>query len=302
MKRTRNRHSNEVTAILCSDIHLREDQPICRTDNFWETQWIKVDFLYQLQKEYNCPVLHAGDLFHHWKPSPNLISTAIDYLPNIFYTIAGQHDIPYHNAELLFKAGIFTLWRADKIRILWNQGHWGKEPEQKFDKFFDDPGPFILGGRRIAIWHIPVYHQINPYHSNKISTAEQLLKKYPQFNLIVTGDNHIPFVVEHEDRLLVNPGSFTRQNVNETHSPRVYLYYAENNSIEPVELPHEKDVISREHLAKIEQRDERIDAFISKLSDDYDATLSFEENMNRFISENNMRESVVQLIYKSMNL
>jgi N-acetylmuramoyl-L-alanine amidase len=41
----------------------------------------------KLQEKHQCPVFHAGDLFDYWKPSPWLISKAIEHLPDKFYTI-----------------------------------------------------------------------------------------------------------------------------------------------------------------------------------------------------------------------
>ena len=51
------------SAILTADIHLRDDIPICRTDDYWRSMWQKVKFISKLQKQYQVPVLDAGDLF-----------------------------------------------------------------------------------------------------------------------------------------------------------------------------------------------------------------------------------------------
>ena len=66
----------QASAILCGDVHLREDSPICRTDDVWAAQWKKIDFISDLQKTHDCPVLCSGDLFDYWKPSPNLLTFA----------------------------------------------------------------------------------------------------------------------------------------------------------------------------------------------------------------------------------
>ena len=58
----------QASAILCGDVHLREDSPICRTDDVWAAQWKKIDFISDLQKTHDCPVLCSGDLFDYWKP------------------------------------------------------------------------------------------------------------------------------------------------------------------------------------------------------------------------------------------
>jgi len=294
MKRTKSK--KEVSTILCSDIHLRLDQPICRTDNFVEAQTHKLEFLSQLQKQYNCPVLHAGDLFHHWKPSPELLSYALQYLPEDFYTVYGQHDLPQHNFELRHKSGINVLEKAGKVS---NKSYYGlihvKTCNWNSHPLKDDT-------EQILLWHTMVWHEDNPYHTDKVDSAKSLLKKYPNFDLIVTGDNHKPFVVEYQGRLLVNPGSFTRQRASETHKPQVYLYYGDDNTVEEVILPHDPKVISREHIERTEQRDKRIEDFISRLNTEQETLLSFEDNIKLFLADNpDIRESVQQLIYKSIN-
>ena len=108
--------NKKPSAILTSDFHLREDTPVCRTDNFWETQWKKVQWVKDLQREYDCPVLHAGDLFHAWKASPYLLRETMKHLPNNFWTIFGQHDLPQHSLELKNKSGVSALEEAGKLK------------------------------------------------------------------------------------------------------------------------------------------------------------------------------------------
>jgi hypothetical protein len=98
----------------------------------------------------------------------------------------------------------------------------------------------------------------------------------------------------------VNPGSLSRQRASETHLPRVYLYCEESNSVEPVFLPIEDGVITREHLQKEEQRNERIDTFVSQLSEKWKVSLSFEDNLQRFEKKNEVRKSVMNIVYKTL--
>ena len=49
-----------------------------------------------------------------------------------------------------------------------------------------------LLNRRIMIWHILTWDEYLPYPGCTSSNAKQLLKKYPMFDCIVTGDNHNP--------------------------------------------------------------------------------------------------------------
>ena len=281
----------KVDVIYTSDWHLRESTPVCRTDDFWEAQWKKVSFVAELQKKYQCPVIHAGDLFHHWKPSPYLLSKTIQRLPKNFATIYGQHDLPQHNLELAQKSGIHTLVEAGAMRLLVGGVHYGLEP----------CSVVTWDGKAVLVWHKLVWTGSPPWPGCEEPTARTVLRKYKQYDLIVTGDNHQPFVVEMDRRLLVNPGSLTRQTADQVdHTPRVYLWSAETNTVKPVYVPISEGVISREHLERQARRDERIEAFVSKLDTSWVADVSFESNLERFQKENNISFQVMEIVHKAM--
>lgn len=277
------------TAILTGDWHLREDQPRCRTDNFWGAQWKKVKFIKELQDEYankytNCPIFHSGDLFHHWKPSPRLLSWCIDNLP-FMYCIPGNHDLPNHNLGMLQKSGLWTLEKAGKIAIL--------QTELGVEKRWD-----VLGekyDRTVAIIHKLINHP----QSN--TTAKGLMKKLKDYDLILTGDNHQHFIEKNKNQLLVNPGSLTRQTADQTeHFPCVVLWDAKNNEYEHVYLPIENNVITREHLVTAKERDVRMEAFVDSLDGDYEVELSFEKNLKAYFENNRTRKSVREMVQESV--
>jgi len=296
MKRTKarkpinNKHLGPVSAILCADIHFVESNPVCRLDDLAEeTQWIKIDWLKSLQEEHNCPILHSGDLIDYWKSSPELLTKITEHLPSRFYTVLGNHDLPQHNLELARKSGVTTLTKTKQLTIL-NNTHWGQEPEG-----------FNYSNHNICVWHVMTYQGKSPYPGCSDPKAASLLRKYPQFDLIVTGDNHKPFVEEHEGRLLINPGSLFRLTAGQqNHKPRVYLWYAESNTVEAVYVPIKDNVISREHIDTIKERDDRINAFISTLDDTWEAEMSFEENLKIFQKKNKTDSKIMDIIYKSI--
>ena len=301
MKRTKDseKQSSQVKKradlILTSDWHLRETQPVCRTDDFWKAQWDKVKQISDLQEEHDCYIIHAGDLFHHWKPSPYLLTTILLNLPNKFFTVYGQHDLPNHNLNLEHKCGIKTLHVSGALDLIVN-GHYGSD--QPGSIFFKG----ITEGRKIGIWHNLIW-QDNPPHWDKNGlTAEDVLMSHSQYDLIVTGDNHQSFWYTAEGdvlkpRHLVNPGSITRQTADQAkHKPCVYLWYASTNTVEPHYLDIEDNVISREHIEKIEERDGRIDAFIEQLGTDWEAEVSFESNLEKFSKENNLSPVLMEII------
>jgi DNA repair exonuclease SbcCD nuclease subunit len=278
-----------------------ESNPVCRLDDFInEAQWKKIQWLKDLQAKWDCPVLNAGDLFDHWKPSPELLAKAIQYIPDQFYSICGQHDLPQHSLELIQKSGIYVLEKANKIQLL-KGVHWGQNID--FETSIEGEPSYIYHNpyRRILVWHTHVYQGKLPWPDCPSPSALKVLKKYPKFDLILTGDNHKAFVESYEDRLLVNPGSLFRTTADQiTHEPRIYLWYAETNTVEPVYVPIEAGVISREHLEKAKERNDRIEAFISRLDNDWDAAIGFEENLKRFLQKNEIRQSVKDIINKCL--
>lgn len=287
------------SAILTGDWHLREDKPVCRTDDFWQAQWDKVDQVAQLQTKYGCPVIHSGDLFGSknptmsWKPSPYLISTALLHLPDEFWTVYGNHDLPQHNIDLAEKAGVAVLANAGKLDVL-KRCHWLEEPPI-------EDSVFPWEDRKMLVWHVMTWKGKNPIPGGRDPQAKQLLKKYPQFDIIITGHNHETFVEEYEGRLLVNPGSLTRQTANQTnHKPCVFLWYEKTNSVDQVFLEYEKGVVAREHIEKMEEVDARIAAFVDKLNTEWEAGVTFEENLERFRKENEVSQPVMEVIYKAM--
>jgi len=291
MKRTTNQR---VDAILTADWHLREDTPVCRTDDFPAAQWDMVRQVSALQQKYSCPVLHAGDLFHHWKPSPALLSKCIDHLPHLFYTVYGNHDLPQHSMDLKWKSGVHTLEVAEALYIL-PSGHWNDEPKEP---------NFHVGDRRIYVWHIYTYTGKPPFPgAEENETGNVLLNKYTEFDLILTGDNHQSFVCKSADgRLLVNPGSLTRQTADQFfHEPCVWLYNSDTNTVRAHYLKINKKAVSRVHLEKQKERDERIAAFVERLGQDWEGGLDFHANLKRFAQENKIPEPVMEIAYKTLD-
>jgi putative phosphoesterase len=291
MQRTKS--FKKADAIFGADFHLRDSTPTCRTDDFEAEQWKKLDFISALQKKHDCPVIHSGDLNQHWKPSPYLLTKTMEHIPNEFWTIMGNHDLPQHSLELMHKCGVNTLVEAGRIKLL-SGTHWGQTPEQE---------SLIIKGRKLLVYHVMTYQGKKPWPGCTDPLGATLLRKYPQWDCIISGHNHKPFTETHEGRLLVNPGSITRQEAGQAdHKPRVYLYYADTNTVEAVYLPIKDGVVTREHIERDEERNDRIDAFVSKFDEDWEAELSFEGNLERFYQTNKIKPGVKEIITKSLEI
>lgn len=302
----RTKPSRKPDAILTADWHLREDTPTCWTGDFQSEQWEVVQTIFDLQAKFDCPVIHAGDLFDHWKPSPWLLSKTMFFLPQKFCTVYGQHDLPQHNWELRDKSGIYTLERAGRVYVL-PGCHYGETPEDLLKNHLSTQSIIdFKNDKFILVWHHMAYNILPPYPGAPEGNAVGILRKYPQFNLILTGDNHESFTVTLDGRRLVNPGNITRQTAAQIdYKPRVYLWYVEDNSVIPVFLPVSDNVITREYIDIEKEKNGRIEAFVTHLKDNWgvsrDKKVSFEENLEAFFEENNTEKDLRDLVYKHWN-
>lgn len=294
--------------ILSGDWHLRDTVPKCRTDDFWEAQWDKVKQIFELQEEFNCPIILSGDLFHHWKTSPYLINKVIQEFPQWgvyddldfkrIYSIIGNHDMPNHNKEFMEKSGLYTLFETGVIDYLDSQGDWG------FTKKEANMIPIVMPklNTQIKILHIMTYKGKSPWPGCTDPECNELFDWFPDADLIVTGHNHKSFTAKKGKQLLVNPGSLTRQTADQIdYKPCVFLYDSKQHKLKKHYLDIKENVISREHLNVVKAKENRINAFIEKLKHGWDAGLSFEENIERGIKENKIPERIQQIIYDWMN-
>lgn len=281
-------------AILTGDWHIRETKPLCRVDDFEKTLWRKIRFISKVQKKYGCPVLHSGDLFHHWKPSPYLIAKTIKNLPKQFYSVYGNHDLPDNTMEQKHKSGLYAVASGKGLTEI-EYGNW--------DDLDKEPTYLDIGGRKVLVMHIYVTND-KKFWNTEDQKAHLLFKKYPEADLILTGDNHIPFVLKTKTgRLLVNPGPITRQDASQVdYKPRIYLYYADENKVIPLPIPIDKDAVTDEHIRSKQLKDAKSEAFVNSLNTEWSGEASFETNLKKFEIANSDKvpKEVFNIIYKAL--
>jgi hypothetical protein len=107
---------DRVIAVLVSDLHLSDRAPSFRSvEKDWfacmERQLGELD---RLAKSFRAVIVCAGDVFHRWDPSPNLINFALKYLP-FMYAIPGQHDLRNHNYSDVQQTAYWTMVETGRI-------------------------------------------------------------------------------------------------------------------------------------------------------------------------------------------
>ena len=236
--------------VCCADLHLRPDKPACRAESLED--WIslqidKLSYILDFAYEHDAEVVIAGDICHRATGWPSwmfsrVINTLSNWKINV-YGIPGQHDLPYHQLSQLRRGNLGVLIEARVVRHIpdkfcpYDGFPWGVDVVPSEDE--NDVAVahmMVLKDRNSELWPGQI-------KETGAGTAEALLRKFPRYKLIVTGDNHQPFAVQFRGRWLVNPGSMTRQRITETHKPGFYYYEKESRSAERITLPHEDNLI-----------------------------------------------------------
>jgi len=319
--RSRNKKIKNVDAVLTADWHIRATAPECRLDDFLSAMWKKVEYVLKLTRTHNCPILLAGDLGHHsqW---PNWLIEKLQRLIEKYNVpivmIPGQHDLPNHNIGLWYKSAVGILskkhlkvlgliYDINTSKIVNNKNAWddnaflaigypyGVEIQKPYASKEEVP---------IAMAHQMVIDNKQDWPGQKASTATGLLRKFSGYKLILTGDNHKPFVVKYKGRLLVNPGSLMRTTAAQAdHKPRVYLWDSEANEVEPFYLPIDPDVIDRTHIDGYlapQQQDKRISAYVDRLDQSYELSLSYEKNLETHMQTNDTVTPVTGRVWQAV--
>lgn len=298
--------------ILTADLHIRDDQPECRIDDFEKSMWNKFKFLDKLRQKHNAIILVAGDVFHRHKPHPWLINKCLEHLPTDMYVIAGNHDLPNHSLKHLQRSGLQTLVLSEKIHLLeFEEG----VPEIIKSKKQIEIYPFHYGEKLFNVEREPGILKIAMIHRLVTQTKDDLwrhttaraapkfIRQLHGYDIILTGDNHITFTTQYKDTTLINPGSFMRTTAAQMeHVPSVFLYDADigPSSIKKIPLPHTMGVVSRKHLERKEQQNERMVTFVSKLNEDYELGLFFEKNIENYFEHNKETHAVRSMVWESI--
>ena len=286
--------------LASADLHLRDDTPVCRTDDYQATQHRKLGFLFDAARTMRVPVLIAGDIFDHWKPSHKLMANIIEMSEGLsIVVVPGQHDLPNHSLDLLDKSGLAVL-RASGWLVL-NRGLHFTTPQGIVIAgyaFGEDPPKSLKSD--VLIWHRMTWTYAIPYPGCTEPHANQLLKRYPNVHLIITGDNHRFFTATQGSSTLLNPGSMTRATADQgSHKPRFYAVN-DNLTCTAILFPIEPDVISDVHLVREREHDAKLEAFVSRIAKDSEMSLSFEANMDRFLEANKTIPPVRQAVMTAM--
>jgi len=277
--------------VLTADWHLRDDVPTSRTDRdtYFETQFSKVEYLVNYAKRLEASIIVAGDIFHKPKVSPKLINRLHDVLSIVdvpIFVLPGNHDVLNHNIEQLHECSYKTLHNMGIICDL------AIKYDQDLDLISADLEFSSLNGV-VKIIHTLIWPETK---INKGFTVDEIFEMYPE-NLLVCGDNHKTFVAKRHQRTLVNPGSLLRMSADQKdHRPSFFVYDTDTRALEQIYIPIKDNVLTDVHIVEEKEKNERMEAFITKVNTSWEAEVDFVKNMDKYLETNKHSESIIQKI------
>jgi predicted phosphodiesterase len=216
--------------------------------------------------------------------------------------VPGQHDLPNHRLNDYSKSGCGVLEAAEVIiesgdvftitseNLTIRSFPFGKEISRSNS----------IEGTLIAVAHQMVIENKPLWPGQEAPRGHELLKKFPEYDLILTGDNHLTFVQEYEGRYLVNPGSMMRMTIDQMdHKPCVFLWYGPGVPPERIFLPAGRNVWDESNQVQT-SRQERTSRYVEALMGEYEVALSFTKTLENFYRKNRIRQTIKDKIAGAM--
>jgi len=291
---------------LLPDIHLRSSNPENRIDNYEESLWEKLRYIwdYPYKTKTTRPpdlvFLQPGDFFDGPIQSNALLSRCFNNLAHrTIYTVWGQHDLKYRtkgNTVLdVLMSGEIVEFRA-----------FGTLTKQVvlYSCSYDEKIPVITtpDDLNILLIHKMIVEEKIWEGQVEYTWANTILRQ-TKFDLIVSGDNHQSFIVESKNRLLVNCGSLMRIRKDQiNHKPMFVIYDTDTRKYQKVYIPIKpaEEVFDMAMLEREKEKDERLAAYVEGLIEGCEIGLDFQANLFAAIKTNKVNESVETIIKEAM--
>lgn len=277
--------SNPVVAILIADLHLSHTPPVARSGepDWYEAMRRPLAELSRLKSDHGgAPILCAGDVFDRWNAPPELVNFALEYLPTM-YGVPGQHDLPCHNYEDIRKSAYWTLVKTNRILnvtpgkplhlesgLVIHGFPWGFPPAPV------KPNPRWL---QTALVHEYAYLGPGTCHAGAPAGGRWDKERFAGFEVVVFGDNHIPWDWQGDFPVAWNCGGFMRRNADQVgHKPRAGLLRADGR-VDPHYFDTRGDVLT---VAPEERAGEsEVESFVRSLVGFHAESLDYREALAR---------------------
>jgi len=292
--------------ICTADWHLRSNRPRCRLDENWiETQKKALDQIVVYAKKHKADVVVIGDIFHSTNETTNEVinlvqefALELEKLNLKLFILAGNHDLPAHNLDNIYRSAFNILLNSKNIY------HLNQLDMDDLIVSASNFGEKDIINAEIIFKHIlcfPENEKLPP--SDKIVKPSELFAQFKDAKYIFTGDYHRYFSYTKNKKVLINPGCLLRQAADMMdYDPCVVLIDFFNEKMSYVTLPivDDEKMVTDEYIEKEEIRNSRIEAFIERIKENDSVTFDFVQNVHNLLKNNNVDNDTKKIILELM--
>jgi DNA repair protein SbcD/Mre11 len=304
----------DMKFLLLSDTHIRATSPEGRIDDFRKVQARKWRGIIDAYHQNNCDaILQAGDFWNEPSPPYGLVYEFLEMFSRSkikVYTVMGQHDMYMRSSDIRRTAngnlslhGIIDILDGTPVTFEENNGMvciYGISYDRQED-FHEIEFSLRKSDHNILVIHDDIGDK-PLYPGHNLLQAEDVLQGWKEFNLILCGDYHYPYIFEDSGRYIVNTGCLLRMTRNDRdmyRKPHFYIYDTLNN--EPprkMYIPISKVSQTFDLRTKLSSEEENrdIQELVSKLRKQGKIGLSYLDNLRQYYKDNEVKESVKALI------
>ena len=284
---------------LMSDLHLLSKKPDRRKDNILETQWGKLEFIFNYCKQNEIYYFfQAGDMFdkpRDWNVLDRFIELKKKYRNLSILTIYGQHDMYQRNLGTVCNLSILDSLEFVEVRQLnmFNDfSVYGVSFEEEIPTPNKDETNFL-------IIHAPISNK-ELFPGMEYTSASLFLKKHLEYKMVLCGDIHHPFISSNKGRWIVNTGCLVRKTIADNYPVNFYVYDTEENRMKTIEIPHKPfEEIFKENFSP--ETKKILEEFVSEISQNTTQGMDVIKNIYNFIEENKLSQDVKDVLLQIIN-
>jgi DNA repair exonuclease SbcCD nuclease subunit len=300
-----------VAYVITSDWHLRSTRPRCRLDECWiETQRMALAHVASYAGQYKADVIVIGDIFHSTNETTNEVIGLVQEFALLLketdcklYILAGNHDLPQHNLDNIYRSAFQILLNSKNIFHL-------DQLKLNYGKYLMKVSAADFGAEDVLDAEIVFKHVLCFPENEKIPPSDKIVRPselFAQFNnakYIFTGDYHRQFVFNKGGvKKLLNPGCLLKQAADMIdYNPSVFLIDFKNGelSYKICPIPDNEKLVTDEYLETEKERNSRIEAFIERIKENEQVTFDFIENVRNSVRNNKFDADLENVIFALM--
>ena len=148
--------------------------------------------------------------------------------------------------------------------------------------------------------HQCVYETLIYPGAPETGLVKSVIKSCKGFDVLVFGDNHKGFTTTNKvgkgSVVMLVPGTAMRRHRDEIeYKPRAWLLY-DDKTVKPIALPKQHDEFVE---APMVEKREKLTAFVERLVDDKEVSLSFIHNLKRTLDDSpDIKPEVIELLWR----